>query len=57
MQIELLKDYLVENKDELTTSILKEKHCPSPVRRIEISKENGPKWWLVIPTEVDRVIQ
>jgi group II intron reverse transcriptase/maturase len=57
MQVESLKDYLVENKDELITSILQGKYRPSPVRRVEISKENGSKRQLGIPTVVDRVIQ
>lgn len=57
MQVESLKDYLVENKDELITSILQGKYRPNPVRRVEISKENGSKRQLGIPTVVDRVIQ
>lgn len=57
MQVESLKDYLVENKDELLTSIMQGKYRPNPVRRVEISKENGSKRQLGIPTIVDRVIQ
>ena len=57
MQVESLKDYLVENKDELITSIMQGKYRPNPVRRVEISKENGSKRQLGIPTVVDRVIQ
>lgn len=57
MQVESLKDYLVENKDELITSIVQGKYRPNPVRRVEISKENGSKRQLGIPTVVDRVIQ
>ncbi len=57
MQLESLKDYLIENKDELITSILQGKYRPNPVRRVEIPKENGTKRQLGIPTVVDRVIQ
>ncbi len=58
MEVESLKDYLVSHKDELITSILKDKYRPNPVRRVEIPKENmSKKRQLGIPTVVDRVIQ
>lgn len=57
MEVESLKDYLVSNKDELTTSILRGKYRPNPVRRVEIPKDNGQKRQLGIPTVVDRVVQ
>ena len=57
MEVESLKDYLVENKDQLIQSILDGKYRPNPVRRVEIPKENGKKRGLGIPTVVDRVIQ
>ena len=57
MEVESLKDYLVENKDKLLQSILDGKYRPNPVRRVEIPKENGKKRALGIPTVVDRVVQ
>jgi group II intron reverse transcriptase/maturase len=57
MEVESLKDYLVEHKDQLIQSILDGKYRPNPVRRVEIPKENGKKRSLGIPTVVDRVIQ
>jgi RNA-directed DNA polymerase len=57
MEVESLKDYLVTNKDELITSVLRGKYRPNPVRRVEIPKDNGQKRQLGIPTVVDRVIQ
>ncbi|MCK5906124.1 MAG: group II intron reverse transcriptase/maturase [Flavobacteriales bacterium] len=57
MNVESLKDYLVENKEMLMTSILDGKYRPNPVRRVEIPKDNNRKRLLGIPTVVDRVIQ
>ena len=57
MEVESLKDYLVENKEQLLRSILDGKYRPNPVRRVEIPKENGKKRALGIPTVVDRVVQ
>jgi hypothetical protein len=44
-----LKDYLVANKDELTTYILRGKYRPNPVRREKYPRTTGRKgsWGLV----------
>ena len=41
MDVESLKDYLVDNKETLIGSILIGTFCPNPVRRVEIPKDNG----------------
>ena len=40
MEVESLKDYLINYKDELITSMRLGKYRPNPVRRVEIPKEN-----------------
>ncbi|CDX04778.1 Group II intron-encoded protein LtrA [Desulfitobacterium hafniense] len=57
MQVDELRPFLKDHKEELLKSILEGKYRPKPVRRVEIPKENGKTRKLGIPTVVDRVIQ
>ncbi len=57
MEVESLKDYLVNNKTELLQSIMDGTYRPNPVRRVEIPKDKKEKRMLGIPTVVDRVVQ
>lgn len=57
MKVDELLQYLKEYGETLRQSILGGTYRPSPVRRVEIPKENGKKRKLGIPTVVDRVIQ
>ena len=52
-----LLGYILEHKDVLTESIRQRTYRPTPVRRVEIPKDNGKKRLLGIPTVVDRMIQ
>ena len=49
--------WLKEHKDELLKQIRDGSYKPSPVRRVEIPKDNGGVRKLGIPTVIDRIIQ
>ena len=50
-------DWFIKEGDELVDQILRGEYLPSPVKPVEISKPNGGKRQLGIPTVKDRIIQ
>jgi len=57
MTVDEALPWLREHGDELLESIRNGKYKPSPVRRVEIPKDNGGVRKLGIPTVIDRIIQ
>ena len=57
MTIEEALPYLKEHQQELTDRIYRGKYTPSPVRRVEIPKQDGGVRKLGIPTGIDRTLQ
>ena len=58
MQVDGLLPYLKENQSEIIREIREGKYKPTPVRRVEIPKEEkGEVRKLGIPTVVDRLVQ
>lgn len=57
METSELLPYLNLHKDELLAKLMSGKYRPSPVRRVEIPKDNGRMRQLGIPIVVDRFIQ
>ena len=54
---EEVKQYLVENWEDIREQIRNRKYKPQPVRRVEIPKPNGGVRNLGIPSVVDRIIE
>lgn len=57
ISVEELGHYMYLHKEEIKEQIRNLKYKPSPVKRVEIPKENGKMRKLGIPTVVDRLIQ
>lgn len=57
MTVDEALPWLKEHREELLESIRNGKYKPSPVRRVEIPKDNGGVRKLGIPTVIDRMIQ
>ena len=57
MTVEEALPYLKEHQQELTDRIYRGKYTPSPVRRVEIPKQDGGVRKLGIPAVIDRILQ
>lgn len=57
MTVSELKGYLDENLEIIREQIRSRKYKPSPVKRVEIPKDNGGVRKLGVPTVIDRLIQ
>ena len=57
MQTDKLRDYLNTHYQILRSSILSGTYKPSPVKKVEIRKEQGGTRMLGIPTVLDRLVQ
>jgi RNA-directed DNA polymerase len=57
MQTDELRQYLTANWAAQKAGILTGSYRPSPVRKVEISKPDGGKRMLGVPTVMDRLIQ
>lgn len=57
MKVDELLPFLKQNGEAIRQAILEGSYIPQPVRRVEISKPDGGKRQLGIPTVLDRMIQ
>lgn len=57
MTVDEALPWLKEHREDLLDQIRNGKYKPSPVRRVEIPKDNGGVRKLGIPTVIDRIIQ
>ena len=57
MTVDEALPWLKEHREEILDLIRNGKYKPTPVRRVEIPKDNGGVRKLGIPTVIDRIIQ
>lgn len=57
MNVYQLKNWLVQNKEQLIQQLMDGTYKPQPVRKVEIPKPNGGVRQLGIPTVIDRLVQ